>query len=163
MGNLQLRYNERLILSGLANKWQKIGSKGGMLYLTNQRLAFIANGFSSKIDEVPLSEIQTSGNTFHFKTSSNLISFNMTISLKSGKKIGFVVTRNQKDIWIEKIGQAILENISANISMPDMPAEVRAQVMPQIKVIDCQGCGAFVIVMSGSLAKCEYCGRPTVG
>lgn len=29
--------------------------------------------------------------------------------MKTGEKIEFVVTKNQKDLWVEKIGQAITE------------------------------------------------------
>ena len=163
---LTLNPNEHLLLDGPANKYQKVGNKGGKLYLTNQRLVFIAHAFNlgSKFDEYQLSEIATKGNTFRFKTSTNLISFNIYIELKSGEEIGFVVTRNQKDLWIENIGQAILEFVSQTIAIPENATDTQHQqisnAVSQIKVVSCAGCGAYVVVMGG-LATCEYCGRPT--
>ena len=44
-----------------------------------------------------------------------------------------------------------------------MSEENKKKVSAQIKVIQCEGCGAFVIVTTGRVAKCEYCGRPTAG
>ena len=181
MDTLVCRQDETLIMEGVANKLQIFGSKGGKLYLTNQRLVFIAHALNigSKFDEVALSEIATNGNSFKFHTTTNLISFNINLETRDGKKLGFVVTRSQKDLWIQKIGEAIYAYVAEHITMPDVPAEIEPIVKheapiephepgavpaqpPQIKVVACGGCGAFVVVMGG-LARCEYCGRPTVG
>lgn len=58
---LTLRQNEKLLMSGSANKWETFGSKGGKLFLTDQRIVFQAHGFNfgSKFDEYQLSDIQT--------------------------------------------------------------------------------------------------------
>ena len=77
---LSLRQGEQLLMSGTANKWQTVGSKGGMLFLTNQRIVFQAHvfNFGSKFDEYELSDIQTQGNTVNIVTTSNwIISFNI--------------------------------------------------------------------------------------
>lgn len=37
---LTLRQNEKLLMSGSANKWETFGSKGGKLFLTDQRIVF---------------------------------------------------------------------------------------------------------------------------
>jgi hypothetical protein len=166
MFNLDLKQGEHLILKGLANKWQTFGSKGGELFLTNQRLVFVAHAlnFGSKFDEIPLSSIATSGNSFKFRTTSNLISFNLRIETKSGENIAFVVTRKQKDLWIQKIGEAITEYVLDTVVLSENLADKTdgaKSAVTQIKVVDCKSCGAYVVVMGG-LAKCEYCGRPTV-
>lgn len=160
---LKLNENEQLILEGSANKWQAIGSKGGKLYLTNQRLVFIAHAlnFGSKFNEIPLSNIATAGNTFKFHVSSNAVSFNLTIETKNGGNEKFVITRSQKDLWIQKIGEAILGYVTQNISLPKN-SQGHTIAAPQMKVVNCQGCGHFVLVMSGSVAVCEYCGRPAL-
>ena len=166
MKTLDLKNNEQLIFDGVANKWQTFGSKGGKLFLTNQRLVFIAHvlNFGSKFDEILLSDVVTSGNTFKFKTSSNLVSFNLDIYTKSKGRIGFVVTRKQKDLWIDKIGQAISEFVVGNIVIQTDNTQILNTTQnipqPQIKVVNCKHCGAYVVVMGG-LAKCEYCGTPT--
>lgn len=71
---LTLRQNEKLLMSGSANKWETFGSKGGKLFLTDQRIVFQAHGFNfgSKFDEYQLSDIQTQGNTVNIKTTTNL-------------------------------------------------------------------------------------------
>jgi len=155
---LDLRNGEILLMSGAANKWQAYGSKGGMLFLTNQRIVFKAHAFNfgSKVDEYELSDIQTQNNTVNIKTSSNFnISFNITFSTKSGEELSFVVTRKQKDEWIRQIIHAVAS--CTKISMPENISEVEKT---QIKVVQCEGCGAFVIVASGNTARCDYCGRP---
>ena len=50
---LELRHGERLLMQGAANKWQTVGSKGGNLFLTDQRIVFKAHAFNfgSKFDE----------------------------------------------------------------------------------------------------------------
>lgn len=47
---LTLRQNEKLLMSGSANKWETFGSKGGKLFLTDQRIVFQAHGFNFKIN-----------------------------------------------------------------------------------------------------------------
>lgn len=163
---LELRPGEQLLMSGAANKWQTIGSKGGQLFLTNQRLVFQAHAlnFGSKFDEYELSDIQTHGSTVNIKTTSNLVSFNITFYTKFGEKLSFVVTRSQKNEWIKQITEAITSLTRSNISFPDNIPETKAQeITSQIKVVQCEGCSAFVIVTGGNVSKCDYCGRPTVG
>lgn len=163
---LALRQDEQLLMSGAANKWQTIGSKGGHLFLTNQRIVFKAHGFNfgSKFDAYELSDIQTQGSTFNIKTTSNLISFNITFYTKAGEQLSFVVTRKQKNEWIEKITEAVTSFTRSNISVPpNIPQEEVQKITAQVKVIQCEGCGAFVIVTAGNVTKCDYCGRPTVG
>lgn len=163
---LDLRPGERLLMSGLANKWQVIGSKGGKLFLTDQRIVFQAHAinFGSKFDEYELSQIQTQGNTVNIKTTSNLISFNISFYTKSYKKLSFVVTRSQKNEWIRKIAESITTLSRSNVSMPENISKAEIEtVTAQIKAVQCAGCGAFVIVTLGNTSKCNYCGRPTVG
>ena len=163
---LALRQGERLLMSGAANKWQTVGSKGGKLFLTDQRIVFQAHGlnFGSKFDEYELSEIQTQGNTVNIKTTSNIISFNITFYTKSGEKLSFVVKRNQKNEWIRQITEAISTFTCAGISMPEnIPQAEISNITARIKGVQCEGCGAFVIVTSGNAVSCDYCGRPTAG
>ena len=163
---LELRQGERLLMQGAANKWQTVGSKGGNLFLTDQRIVFKAHAlnFGSKFDEYELSDIQTQGNTVNIKTTSNLISFNITFYTKSGEKLSFVVTRSQKNEWIRQITEAITSLARSRVSVPENIPEVEVQkIASQIKAVQCEGCGAFVIVTVGNAAKCDYCGRPAVG
>lgn len=163
---LELRPGEKLLMSGVANKWQKVGSKGGKLFLTDQRIVFKAHAinFGSKVDEYELSEIATQGNTVNIKTTSNLISFNITFYTKSGEKLSFVVTRRQKNEWIRQITEAITSLARSRVSVPEnIPQEEVQKITTQIKAVQCEGCGAFVIVTVGNAAKCDYCGRPIVG
>lgn len=163
---LTLRQNEKLLMSGSANKWETFGSKVGKLFLTDQRIVFQAHGFNfgSKFDEYQLSDIQTQGNTVNIKTTTNLISFNITFYTKYGEELSFVVTRSQKNEWIRQITEAVTSLARSRISFPaNIPEEDKENISAQIKVIQCQGCGAFVITTAGNAAKCDYCGRPTVG
>ena len=163
---LTLRQGERLLMSGAANKWQTVGSKGGKLFLTDQRIVFQAHGFNfgSKFDEYELSDIQTQGNTVNIKTNSNLISFNITFYTKLDEKLSFVVTRRQKDEWVKKITEAITSLARSRVSVPEDISKVQVEkIATQIKAVQCEGCGAFVIVTAGNVAKCDYCGRPAVG
>lgn len=111
---LELKGGEHLLLSGLANKWQRFGNKGGKLFLTDRRLVFKAHAFNfgSKIDEYNLEDIQINGDTVNIKTSSNGIlgicfSFNISFYTKSGEKLSFVVAKSQKNEWIQKITEAV--------------------------------------------------------
>lgn len=163
---LALRQGERLLMSGLANKWEMLGSKGGMLFLTDQRIVFQAHGFNfgSKFDEYELSEIQTQGNTVNIKTTSNLgISFNISFYTKSSLKLSFVVTNRQKNEWIRQITNAVTSFVRSTVSVPEnIPEEEVQKVTAQIEVVQCEGCGAFVIVTAGNVTKCGYCDRPTI-
>jgi hypothetical protein len=164
--DLAIRNGEKLLFRGPANKWQKVGSKGGYLFLTDQRIVFQAHAFNfgSKFDEYELTEIQTKGNTVNIRTTSNLISFNISFYTKSGEELSFVVTRSQKDEWIRQITNALTTSVQSNVSLPENISEHDAKkVVSQIKVVQCGGCGAFVIVTTGNVSVCEYCGRPTVG
>lgn len=163
---LALRSGERLLMSGAANKWQTFGSKGGKLFLTDQRIVFQAHGFNfgSKFDEYELSQIQAQGNTVNIKTASNLVSFNITFHTKSAEELSFVVTRSQKNEWIRQITEAITTLARSNVSMPENISKAEIEkITAQIKAVQCEGCGAFVIVTLGNATKCNYCGRPTVG
>ena len=115
---LTLRQNEKLLMSGSANKWETFGSKGGKLFLTDQRIVFQAHGFNfgSKFDEYQLSDIQTQGNTVNIKTTTNLISFNITFYTKYGEELSFVVTRSQKNEWIRQITEAVTSLARSRIS-----------------------------------------------
>ncbi len=162
---LELQSGEKLLLQGAANKWQRVGSKGGMLFLTNQRLVFKAHAlnFGSKVDSYELSEIETEGNTLNIKVSSNLISFNIKLKTKSGEEISFVVTRKQKDAWIDGIIDAVTSYAQQGISFPEDISENERQIITtQIRAVLCEGCGAVVIVKNGTASKCDYCGRPCV-
>ena len=111
-----------------------------------------------------MSNIQSNGNTINIKTTTNLVSFNITFYTKYGEKLSFVVKRSQKNEWIRQITEAVTSLARSNISFPNnMSEENKKKVSAQIKVIQCEGCGAFVIVTTGRVAKCEYCGRPTAG
>lgn len=162
---IELRPGENLLMADVANKMQTFGSKGGKLFLTDQRLVFKAHGFNigSKVDTYELSEIQTQGNTMNIKTASNLISFTISFYTRNGETLSFVVKRSSKNEWIEKITNAVTSYVRSNISMPAGIPQAEAQRMASmVKVVQCEGCGAFVIVTAGNVAKCDYCGRPTV-
>ena len=163
---LALRKGERLLMSGLANKWQTIGSKGGMLFLTNKRIVFQAHAinFGSKFDEYELDRIQTQNKTVNIKTTSNLgITFNITFYTKSGEKVSFVVTRRQKDEWIRQIKNAVTSYVRSTVSVPEnIPKAEVQKVKAQIDVVQCEGCGAFIVVTRGNVTKCGYCDRPTI-
>ena len=59
MAKLELKQGKHLLLEGIANKWHTFGSTGGKLYLTNQRLVFIAHAlnFGLKFNEILFSDI----------------------------------------------------------------------------------------------------------
>ncbi len=163
---LELRPGEKLLMSGAANRWQAVGSKGGKLFVTTQRIVFKAHAlnFGSKIDAYELSEIETRGNTIHIATSSNLISFNIMFYTVRGEKLEFVVTRAQRDAWMRTIAEALTIYARTRIAMPsNTPVQEVNRVLGQIRAVPCEGCGAVVIAVSGQVCKCEYCGRPMVG
>ena len=163
--NLELRNGEALIYSGPANEWTKRGSsKGGTLFLTNQRLVFKAHMFNlgSKCDSYELSDIQVEGNSVNIKVSSNLgISCNIAMKLKNGEELAFVVTKKQTAEWEKNIADALTRFVRSNTSLPpEIPRELAESTLGQISVVQCGGCGAFVVVTSGAVTNCEYCGRP---
>ena len=167
--NIELRNNEKMFISGAANKKQKIGSKGGTLYLTNQRLVFRAHAlnFGSKVDDYSLAQIMMNGNTVNLKTSNLGISCDMTFETKSGANLGFIVSKKQKDDWIYYITEAVKEYACSRITIPEEVSdfqveEVKETIKKQIRVEHCRGCGAFVILNGQDVVKCDYCGRPTV-
>ena len=104
--NLDLNANEYILMSGAANKMQLFGSKGGWLFLTNQRIVFKAHAFNfgSKIDEYRLSDIQ---NPASIRSTSYMVSNNISFATKSGEYLSFVVTRKDTDEWIYQITQAV--------------------------------------------------------
>ncbi|MBE5041163.1 PH domain-containing protein [Ructibacterium gallinarum] len=101
---------EQVIMMGAANKRQAggIASKGGHLYLTNQRLVFKAHAFNlgSSFDEIPFSKIAFTGNTLNLlMPTPNMIRVNTT----DGKNHGFIVTGKQKEQWKQKISEVVQE------------------------------------------------------
>lgn len=100
---------ENILMEGSANMQQALGiNKGGKLILTNRRLVFVAHAFNvgSKFDEIPLSAIAVSGNSFNlFVPTPNMIKVVTT----SGEQYQFVVTKKQRDEWVENICRAAIE------------------------------------------------------
>ena len=80
-------------MEGGANKTIFLGfNKGGMLILTNQRLIFKAT-FSSKIEEIPLASILTSGDSFNLLIpTGNMI----RVCTRDGKTHQFLVVGKQR-------------------------------------------------------------------
>lgn len=135
-----------------------------MLFLTDRRIVFQAHAFNfgSKYDEYDLSQIQTNGNTVNIKTTSNWISFNISFYTKFGEKNSFVVTRSQKNEWKRQIRKAVASFVRSRVSVPEnIPKEEIPKVTALIDVVQCEGCGAYVIVTAGNVTKCNYCDRPT--
>ena len=91
-----LNANEQVLMEGGANKTIFLGfNKGGMLILTNQRLIFKAT-FSSKIEEIPLASILTSGDSFNLLIpTGNMI----RVCTRDGKTHQFLVVGKQKEDW----------------------------------------------------------------
>ncbi len=98
-----LNPGESILMEGNANMQQVLGiNKGGKLILTNQRLVFLAHAFNvgSKFDEIPLSSIAMSGNSFNlFVPTPNMIKVVTT----DGSQYQFVVTKKQRDVWVQQI------------------------------------------------------------
>ncbi len=105
-----LQEGESIIMEGNANMKQALGiTKGGKLYLTNQRLVFKAGklNFGSKLDEIPLGDIAMTGNKLDiFLPTPNMIK----VSTKGGKTYQFIVTGKQKAEWKEKIENLVNSN-----------------------------------------------------
>lgn len=160
---MNFRDDEKILMDGSANKLQIFGSKGGKLYLTNQRIIFKAHAFNigSKLDEYELTDIENNNNTFNIKTTSNIVSFTISFNTKKGENLGFVVTRKQKDMWIKNITSALSEYVQSTVTFPEnTPVEIKNNTISKIKVEQCESCAAFVTVMLNSVANCEYCNRP---
>lgn len=162
-----LRPGEQILMSGMANKWQKVGNKGGKLFLTNQRLVFKAHAlnFGSKFDEYNLTDIRTNGGAVQISVTSYLVSFNITLYTKYGEDLSFVVTRGQKDEWVQKISAAV-----AAVNQPGVPANpVNIPALgipaspPRLKVLQCGGCGVWTMVTAGGSVQCDCCGSFIVG
>lgn len=164
---LELLPGEQLLMQGPANKWQTFGSKGGKLYLTNQRIVFKAHAlnFGSKFDAYHLTDIQVQGNTLHIFTSSNAgFSANITFYTRLGEKLSFVVTNKQRDAWIQGITYAVTAMVRNHISFPqNTPPAYIQQYTSQIRVERCESCGAWVILQPGVVTNCDYCARPYIG
>ncbi len=98
---------EKILMEGAANM-QQIGgiNKGGKLVLTSKRLAFIAHSFNfgSKYDEILLPNIVAQGNTLNiFTPTPNMIK----VVTNFGKEYQFVVTKKQRDLWLNAIASAV--------------------------------------------------------
>ncbi len=163
---LELKDNEILFISGPANKKQTFGTKGGTLYLTSQRIVFVAHGlnFGSKYDEYYLDQIELKGNTVNIKTSNLGISFYISFVAKTREELGFVVTKKQKDEWIYYITEAVKEYATSRVTVSEGITEVQAveikeDIRKKIRVSQCNGCAAFVIVNGVDAVKCDYCGK----
>ena len=83
-------------MEGRANKTIVLGmNKGGTLILTNQRLIF-KPALSSKIEELPLSSISTSADSFNVLIpSGNMIK----VCTTNGNTLQFLVVGKQKEAW----------------------------------------------------------------
>lgn len=91
-----LNANEQVLMEGKANKTVVLGvNKGGTLILTNQRLIFKTT-LLSKIEEIPLSSISTSADSFNVLIpSGNMIK----VCTTDGKTHQFLVVGKQKEDW----------------------------------------------------------------
>lgn len=91
-----LNANEQVLMEGKANKTVFLGvNKGGTLILTNQRLIFKTT-LSSKLDEIPLTSITTSADSFNVLIpSGNMIK----VCTNDGKTHQFLVVGRQKEDW----------------------------------------------------------------
>lgn len=91
-----LKHKRMVLMEGKANKTVILGiNKGGTLILTNQRLIF-KTIFSTKLDEIPLTSITTSADSFNVLIpSGNMIK----VCTNDGKKHQFLVVGKQKEDW----------------------------------------------------------------
>lgn len=168
--SLPLRENEKLLISGAANMWvSETVSLGGKLFLTNQRVVFQAHALNfveKKNYSWELKNIETNGSSFNIKVAPNklmgmLVSYNITFNTTQNETLSFVVTKKQKDEWVQGITNALTENIHSNIQLPPGISSDQASVATSmVKVVQCESCGAFLVVTAGNVTKCEYCDRP---
>lgn len=112
--------DEYILMEGLANWNTPFISKGGKLFLTNKRIIFKAHwiNFGKKYFECYLDEIYVEKNTIPIFVVSNLVSFTISFKTKTGEELSFVVTRGDKDLWISKISEAVLNTVQSNLSVP---------------------------------------------
>lgn len=98
--------SEEILKEGGANLQQFGGiNKGGKMILTNERIIFKAHAFNlgSKLDIINLSDIVMTGNTINiFTPSPNMIQVKTT----DGTQYQFVVTKKDKEEWLNQISQA---------------------------------------------------------
>ncbi len=99
-----LNANEQVVMEGKANKTVFLGvNKGGTLILTNQRLIF-KTLLSSKIDDIPLTSISTSADSFNVLIpSGNMIK----VCTTDGKKHQFLVVGKQKEEWKQALSNVV--------------------------------------------------------
>lgn len=91
-----LNANEQILMEGKANKTVILGiNKGGTLILTDQRLIFKPT-FSSKLDEIPITFITVSTDSFNLLIpSGNMIK----VCTRDGNTHQFLVVGKQKENW----------------------------------------------------------------
>lgn len=90
----ELKQNEQIAKSGLANLQKKLETIGGKLYLTNQRLVFEAHklNFQGGSTEIELSSIQSSTKCWtKFLGFIPLMPNSLAILAKDGKEYSFVL------------------------------------------------------------------------
>lgn len=153
---------EEILMDGFANWNTLYSSKGGKLFLTNKRIIFKAHfiNFGKKYFECNLNEIYVENNTVTIFVDSNIVSFTISFRTKNGEEHSFVVTRGDKDLWISKISDAVLDTVQSNLSIPSNLSEIEKQeIKSSVGVLSCGGCGAFVVSVSNQPTKCNYCGR----
>ncbi len=99
-----LNVNEQVLMEGKANKTVFLGvNKGGTLILTNQRLIFKTT-LLSKIEEIPLSSILTSDDSFNVLIpSGNMIK----VCTTDGKTHQFLVVGKQKEDWKKALSAVV--------------------------------------------------------
>lgn len=104
MANKFLNANEQILMEGKANKTVFLGvNKGGTLILTTQRLIF-KTSLSSKIDDIPLTSISTSADSFNVLIpSSNMIK----VCTTDGKTHQFLVVGKQKEDWKKALSNVV--------------------------------------------------------
>ena len=138
------------------------------MFLTDQRIVFQAHAlnFGEKKYSWELQDIETNGNSINIKVTPNrvlgvLASYNITFKTKQNETLSFVVTKKQKDEWVQNITNALTEHVHSTIQLPpDISSEQASAATSMVKVVQCGSCGAFLVVTKGSVAKCEYCDRP---
>jgi len=174
-----LQPEEQLLLEGAANQQKsKANMLGGWLYLTSRRLVFTAHSTNfggAKTLEILLVEVAVRDNTFDFRLTSNLISYNLYIKQKSSAELRYVITRKQRNAWVESIARAlagttILCEGCGSLSAISLDVLVHCEYCSRPKTFDsarvdvvhCKGCGAFVVV-ANDVAACAYCNRPAKG
>lgn len=105
--------DEYILMEELANWNTPFISKGGKLFLTNKRIIFKAHwiNLGKKYFECYLDEIYFEKNTIPIFVVSNLVSFTISFKTKNDEELSFVVTRGDKDLWVSKISEAVLNTV----------------------------------------------------